>query len=238
MEIRMKILIAMALILLLFPMFSYAENILNIGRAIEDIPSEISAKVLKQAYKRINVRINFVELPAERSLIKSNNGTLDGELHRIKGVNKRYTNLIMIPIPINFAEAVVFTKTHSFPVKGWESLKPYSIAIRLGIKFAEYGTEGMKVAKFPTDEKLFMLLSNDRYDVCVSTRIIGIYQIQKQNLSGIKALEPPLETYQLYHYLHKKQKKIIPKISAALSEMEREGIILYERKQFIKKLLK
>ena len=51
------------------------------------------------------------------------------------------TNLMMISVPVNFLDGVVFTKNHHFPVTGWESLKPYSIAIRIGTKFAEIRSE-------------------------------------------------------------------------------------------------
>lgn len=233
----MKILISLAIIVMFLPNSSNAKNILNLGYPIDPI-SSLSAKVLVEAYKRIDFEINFKELPAERSLQMSNNGSLDGEVNRVMGIDGKYTNLIMIPCPINFFEGVVFTKNHNFFIEGWSSLKPYTIAIRIGAKFAENGTKGMNVTKFVTYEKIFMLVSKDRYDVCISSRINGLYQIKKQNLIGVKALEPPLAEFKLYHYLHKKHKDLVPKISNSLQEMQKEGTILKIRNLFINELLK
>ncbi|MBI9088900.1 MAG: transporter substrate-binding domain-containing protein [Desulfobacterium sp.] len=232
----MKIILSITIFVFFVQTSSFAEPVLTFGRPHDPI-AEFSSQMLVKAYTRIGYELNFVDLPAARSLMKSNNGSLDGEVNRIKGIEKEYDNLIMVPVPVNFFESVVFTKRHDFRVEGWASLKSFSIAIRIGAKFAEYRTAGMNVVKFSTYEKIFLLLYNDRYDICVSSRITGLYQIKKQNLIGIKALDPPLETINLYHYLHQKHKAMIPKISKVLQSMEQEGIIHKERALFVSKLL-
>lgn len=143
----------------------------------------------------------------------------------------------MIPFPINFLEGVVFTKKQDINIKGWDSLKPYTIAIRIGTKFAEDGTKGMKVGKFDSNEKIFKLVSENRYDVCISSRIVGLYQIKKQNLIGIKVLEPPLIKHDLFHYLNKKHENLIPIISKELKKMQQEDRISEIRKEFITRLV-
>jgi polar amino acid transport system substrate-binding protein len=232
----MKIILSLAIIILLSPTDSFAKNILYLGQPVDPI-AEISARVLVDAYERINFEIDFKKLPAERSLVNSNNGLLDGEVNRVMGIDKKYSNLIRIPIPINSFEGVVFTKKHHFTVRGWDCLKPYTIAIRVGAKFAENGTRGMKVSKFSTYEKVFMLVAKDRYDICISSRITGFYQIKKQDLLGLKPLEPPIAEFKLYHYLHKKHKDLVPKISDSLLKMQQEGTILKTRELFINELL-
>ncbi len=232
----MKVILSIIIIIILIAQTpSFAEPVLTFGRTQDPI-AEFSSQMLLKAYTRIGYEVKFVDLSAERSLMKSNSGSLDGEVNRIKGIEKKYGNLIMVPVPLNFFEGVVFTKRHDFRVKGWASLKSFSIAIRIGAKFAEFKTVGMNVAKFSTYDKVFLLLYNDRYDICVSSRMNGLYQIKKQNLTGIKALEPPLETINLYHYLHLKHKALIPKISKVLQRMEQEGILRKERALFVSKL--
>ncbi len=63
-------------------------------------------------------------------------------------------------------------------MNGWESLKPYSIAIRIGTKFAETGTKGMNVKKFPTNDMIFRLVSKNLYDICITSRVIGKEKIK------------------------------------------------------------
>lgn len=135
----------------------------------------------------------------------------------------------MIPIPINSVEHVIFSKKHDFPANGWQSLKPYGIAIRIGTKVAEYGTAGMNVTAFPNYDKVFTLVAQERYDICISSVVTGWYYIKKYNLKGLKILAPPLREYQLYHYLHVKNKALVPKISHSLQQMQQDGEITRER---------
>lgn len=77
---------------------------------------------------------------------------------------------MVVPIPINTVQHVVFTKNKNFSVNGWESLTP------------------------------------------------------------------PLVETNLYHYLHKKNKPLVPTLSDSLQEMQRDGEINREREWFIKAL--
>ncbi len=151
-----------------------AKELIELGSP-SDLTSHISGLILVEAYKRFGIKATIEKLPAERSLMSSNEGLIDGEVVRIKGIDKKYTNLIRIQTPINYFEETVFSNNHHFTVKGWESHKPYSIAIRIGIKYAEEMTKGMRVAKFVSTEKIFMLVEKSRYDICLSSRINGLY---------------------------------------------------------------
>ncbi len=199
--------------------------------------AEISSKVLHDAYRLIGIQIRNRTLPAERALLTSNRGKVDGEVNRVKGIERSYSNLIRVPVEINMLEGVVFTKDISFSVEGWGSLKPYKIGIRIGTKFAERSTKGMNVDMVTQNVQLFRKLNRGRYDIIVTSRLDGLYLLKKLQLKGIHVLEPPLVTLKLYHYLHKKHTSIIPDITKVLQEMEASGRIQEIRKQEIKKLL-
>jgi len=202
-----------------------AEETLTIT-AIENLSHGfITEKILKEAYKRIGIKMEVKGYPAERAMQMANEGESDGELRRPAGMNKEYKNLIMVPQPVDVGEAVVFTKNKVFAVNGWESLKPYKIGILRGNKFAEKGTDGMNRLPANTIEQLFEMLDAERADIIVLLRRNGVATHKKMNLPGIRVLEPPVETMQLYHYLHKKNERLVPKVAAALQEMEKEGLI-------------
>jgi polar amino acid transport system substrate-binding protein len=165
------------------------------------------------------------------------NGELDGEVNRIKGIDKNYPNLIMVSIPVNNLEGVVFTKK-IFPVKGWKSLTPYTIAVRRGTKFAEKGTKGMNRILLVKNKQLFIMIDKGKADVSVTSRLEGLEEIKKLNIKGIKVLEPPLVKMSLYHYLNKKHYSLVPKITESLQKLEKQGIIQKIRNQIISDMLK
>ncbi len=60
--------------------------------------ANISEIVLRKAYERIGVKIDTHYFPAERALYMSNSGLVDGEVNRIIGLEKKYPNLIRVPV--------------------------------------------------------------------------------------------------------------------------------------------
>lgn len=222
---KAKKIIVLTVCMLLMVMQVNAEETLTIT-AIENLSHGfITEKILKEAYKRIGIRMEVKGYPAERAMQMANDGESDGELRRPAGMDKEYKNLIMVPQSVDFGEAVVFTKNKVFSINGWDSLKPYKIGILRGNKFAEKGTEGMNRFAANTIEQLFEMLDAGRTDIIVLLRRNGLATLKKLNLTGIRALEPPVENMPLYHYLNKKNERLVPKITAALQEMEKEGLI-------------
>ncbi len=209
--------------------FSTAENVL-MGKVAEN--------VLRQAYQSLGITISVVGYPALRALVNADEGIVDGELIRVKGLEADYKNLIMIPVPLTTMEGVAFTKNPDIRIKGFDSLKPFSIAFRRGIKFAEKGTDGMNRTVLDTLEHAFLLLTKDRVDVVISTRLTGLVLINRLRYQGIRTLEPPLVRTYLYHYLHQKHKALVPMITTSLQQMQNEGKITREKERVIRELLK
>lgn len=186
------------------------------------VNSDISVRVLREAYGQLGFTVKYIPLPGERSLRTANNGDVDGEVFRVANVEKKYLNLIVVPTPINTLSGIAFSKRH-LPIAGWRSLEPYRIGIQVGIKFAERGTDAMNPTIVDTNEQLFQMLQADRIDVAVAAYTNGVATIAELGLSGIIALDPPIAEYPLYHYLHKKNAELIPALDAVLLRMEASG---------------
>lgn len=205
--------------------------------AVTDLETRIGEDVLRVAYAKLGITIHAQELPAARALALSNDGTMDGEVNRIEGMEKLYPNLIRVPVAINQVDGVAFTKGLNFPVSGWESLRPYRVGTRIGLKFAEQGTAGMYVERVPSVEQSFAKLAAGRVDVVVETRLSGLWQVKAAGLQGITVLEPPLIKHHLFHYLHKKHAPLVPRITAVLEKMQADGQLQALRKQAIARYL-
>ncbi len=228
--------IAYLLCLSLYQTSGYAQDTLTFSKSNDPI-ANISEAVLREAYKKIGIDIKTIILPAERSLHTSNAGDTDGEINRIRGIENKYPNLRMVSISVNILEGIVFTKGLQIKITDWNSLKPYRIGIRRGTKFAERGTEGMNVNTISSNEQLFGMLNKGRHEVIVAARLEGLKQVKKLNLKDVFAVEPPLVTLKLYHYLHKKHIDLLPQIQSVLKKMADEGRIETIRKETIEKLI-
>jgi len=180
--------------------------------------------VVKEALGRIGFGLETVRLPAERALINANAGIDDGDLLRIAGLRKTYPNLIQVSEKVIDLEFVVFTKYKKFPVAGWHSLKPYSVAIITGWKILERNiTEAAVLTNVKNVNQLFTMLLKDRADTIVYSRWVGLGYIKQHHVRGVRILEPPLARRGMYVYLHKKHQHLVPKLAATLRAMKADG---------------
>jgi len=203
-------------------LFAQEKLVLSRGGSVYNILSE---KVLHEAYKRIGITIRIEAFPSERSLTMANIGDIDGEILRSTKIQKEYPNLILIKVPVVSLKVVVFSKNHEFPIQGWESLKPYSIAIVRGMKPVENKLKGMTYYKVHHFQQAFQMILNGRVDIAIHTFGDGKFIIKEHKLKGIKVLEPPIMEVKGYHYLHKKHENLVSRITDSLQQMENEKLI-------------
>ena len=186
---------------------------------------EIGQQFLEEAYKRIGEEVRFTHLPAERSLISSNAGLVDGEMFRVDNIHEQYTNLLKVPTSFIVAENVAFSKKLTIRIDGYISLKPYRIGFRRGLKIAEMSTKEFPRV-YPVDETkiAFLMLNAGRVDVVIEERLTGLDYVKRLNLKGINVLEEPVDRLPLFHYVHKKNRDLVPKLDAVFQAMIHEEI--------------
>lgn len=190
-----------------------------------------ATRIIQEAYAKLGHTIKVKEYPALRSIMLANNGTVDGELGRISGIDSSYSNLEMIPIPISVLNGVVFSRKLDVSIKGWESLGKNKIGILRGIVFSEFLAKGMNIEYADSPEQLMRMLDHDRIDLAIIEKTQGLAVLKKLSLNNIRELEPPLITIPLYHYLNKKHHELVPQITDILTSMHSTGRIKFLNEQ-------
>lgn len=204
---------------------SQAQSVIRLAR-IADIPDQyVGGEILRVVYGRLNIKVEFEDLPGKRALALSSAGELDGEIQRIAGLSRDYPTLVRVSPPINYIEPSVFTTRLHFDVKGWNSIRDYSIGIVRGVGSSEAGTKGMsRVTAATSLESLIRMLDAGRFDVMVTDLFSGLIAVKKLNLqSRIYPLSPPIEKIYIYHYLHERHRDLAMKVGKVIQEMEASG---------------
>lgn len=224
----------MAFLFFFWPTSTPAQETLIFSGIENSSYATISKRVMREAYKRIGIDAQFSDLPAARALVLANSGQVDGELYRIKNIHLKYENLLMLPVAIGVMEGVAITANPKISLSGWQSMMPFDVCIRNGVKFAEAGTKGMNVDISNTNEQLFKKLASKRCDIIVLARLTSIALAQEFERKMDKPVQYSLlQTYPLFHYLHKKNKHLLPKLTEILEAMEADGTIAKIRTQYI-----
>jgi polar amino acid transport system substrate-binding protein len=180
--------------------------------------------LLKEAFHRAGIVIEIIRLPAERSLINANAGITDGDFVRIAGLDATYPNLLRVPEKITDFEFVGFTKNVSIPTTSWKSLQPYDVAIVRGWKILEENIVGAhSLVKAKNQRLLFTLLKKNRADIVVYSRFEGYEMMNQLDMKDTHVLEPPLAVREMFLYLNKKHRALVPVIASHLRKMKRDG---------------
>jgi polar amino acid transport system substrate-binding protein len=207
----------------------YAANVLVInttGKPPLNTPQRTGFMdlVTAEALRRIGYQMETVQLPAERGLTNSNAGIDDGEMSRIFGLEKLYPNLVRVPEKIMDWEFNAFTNKAIHINAGWPDLSPYAVSFINGWKILEKNVPAKaEITKVKNPGQLFALLQKDRTDIIIYERWGGLNIIQQHRLQDIRVIMPPLAVKDMYIYLHKKHKKLVPHLTRALYEMKQDG---------------
>lgn len=181
-------------------------------------------EVATEAFRRVNVKLQTVHLPAERGLKHSNRGIIDGELVRVKGIDKRYTNLIRVPEKIMDWEFVTFSYKPVSLANGWKDLSGKSVAHINGWKILEKNIPAIsEVTKVSNIDDLFNLLRRNRTDYAIYERWGGGYLLREMSMKNVILGQPPLAVKEMFIYLHKKHKALVPQLTKALAAMKKDG---------------
>ncbi len=180
--------------------------------------------VSREALKRIGFNLVINRLPAERALRSANSGLIDGEMSRIQGLDKTYSNLIRVPEKIMDWEFFVFSRKQINLQHGWDSLKEKNVAFITGWKILENNVPKTTIiTKTKNSQQLFTLLEKNRADYIIYERWGGKYLIDKLQLDNVELQAPALAKKEMFMYLNKKHAALVPKLSQALTAMKKDG---------------
>lgn len=201
--------------------------------------SDISERVLREAYQTLGITIVVERYPGKRALALSNNGNVDGELFRIAGIENSYPNLIKIPTPINMLEGITVSLQVLPDIDDWATLSDYVVGTQRGIKFVEKGLEdvpNLRNLVVNRNEQLLDALLAKRVDVAVLARLNAISLLATKPSVNAYIGHKPLVVHPLHHYLHKSHQDKVPKLDEALRLMKKEDRILAIREDYISEL--
>lgn len=206
---------------------------------IQGLPiTEFGERILKEVYQQLNMDVGVEFYPGERSLIAANTGKTDGELARIKGIEKEYPNLIMIPVPLTELSLAAFSN-QALNITTFDDLKKYRIGFVGGTKILNQMTAGFPhVLRVNHPDQLFDMLLLGRVDVVIDTYEDGLVILQSEKYQQVKIINASLLKYPVFHYVNKKHAKLVPAISKIFEKMRDKGVLQKRREEFAAEIAK
>ena len=186
---------------------------------------QIITPILRSAYGKLGIEIEFKLYPAGRALRVSNSGEEDGEAYRTIDFNHGESNLIRVEVVIAKVEWWVYAKHLKFELEGVSSLKSYRVSSRRGILVADKMLKNVRKKQLVnTFFQTLATLNADRVDLALIPKWTAL-SILKKDPMDIYPLKPAIKIDKLYHFLHKKHRDLVPRITSILTVMEKKGEI-------------
>ena len=169
-----------------------------------------------------SIKFRFSDLPAARSLALANNGVIDGDIIRIRDINREFQNLVRVEVPICTIEISAFSWTPNVTVGSFAALADMDdlvLSTQIGRKLIQSKLEAAPNRLFVESvQRLFVLLEQKRSDIVVLDRPTAYWIIGKRLKRSIyEVADTPLAQQDYYLYLHKKHAALVPALEQALA---------------------
>ncbi|QOY52902.1 substrate-binding periplasmic protein [Candidatus Sulfurimonas baltica] len=226
--------------LITFSFLQASGQILTINSGYSFPETNLLESIIKEGFKRAEIALKYQTLPNQRSLINANNGIDDGEAGRIWEISDHYPNLVRIPVAIHSIDIVVISR-ENLHIKKPLDLKFHNVGVIRGMKIAEQIAENAKplsITKTTNHITLIKMLSSNRLDVIVTSKIALLSGLSETKEKNLFMASKPLISSPIYMHLHKKHKKLIPKLEEAFNSMIKDGTLKQISDDFLKDLEK
>jgi len=226
-----------AFVIILLPISSLSAQNLQKEVVLADsgdsLLNGVAQEVGTRVFGKYNIIFKLRTYPKARALATANSGKADGDAYRIYDLQKitggKFPNLIRVDAPYIsiYWTAFVGDKNKDIKVTGWKDLANYRVAGIRGNKRMEARMNEFVPKENSTItnnyKNAFRMLLHGRVGVVVGKPAVGVNYLKKyKSLHMIGKFE----VQDIYMYLHKKHKQLIPKIEFELREMKKSGELL------------
>lgn len=180
--------------------------------------------IVSEVFSRIGLkgRVEVYDASA-RALTNANENLDQGVAMRIKGLEKKYPNLIRIDEPLIDNDFVAYSKNIDLITDGWDSLKPFSVVYINGwVIFDRNLDPEQDHHTVKTPQQMFAMLEKNRVDLVLYERWQGL-QNAKDSGMRVTVHEPPLASVKMFMYIHKDYASLAAKLAQALQQMKKDG---------------
>jgi len=186
---------------------------------------EVARQRVKDVYERAGLAVEFVPLPHKRSLAQANEGTLDGEVGRIAGIEKDYPNLMRVNVRVLTLTGVAYVM-ESWGISRYDDLLLDKVRLGtiLGVVWSKKKI-GNRHCVFVNDYKtLFNMLLARRIDMALASSISAeaVFKSGLVDSGKIRKLDPPIHIAPLYHYVNVKNAGLVPLLEKTLRQLHAE----------------
>ena len=189
------------------------------------INNSINIEIMTEVYRRADVDIKVTPVPSKRGMAMVKAGQADGEISRVERYGNKRPYLHRLNPAINQLDTIAFVRNdRTDKVNTLGALSNLTVGVVRGIAHAKAAASpAQRVIEVDTIEQLVNMLELGRIDLAIHSLNSFEIQIKKAGLSSIHAIEEPLASQSVHHYLRVEKTELIQKIETVLAQMKATG---------------
>lgn len=186
--------------------------------------AQIGVDILRIAYGRAEIPVEFQSMPLERALLMSTGGKRDGEVMRSLHVLDKYPSLKLVGVPLFKVVISAFSREGStISISSPDDLHDLTVAYVRGVKAQERLVQNAKQSHAVSSvDQMFSMIKSGRVDVGISGNISDLERVNADGKPRVIASSVLIEI-PLYHMLHESKGDVVDAISSILTDMEQAG---------------
>lgn len=222
----MRILLLLWLIQL--PGLTYSAQVLpeqadiTVAIVVDNPLNDIGIMLIRELYAQAGLTTQFVNLSAARSERLQHDGDIDAELVRVEGLDKIPVDMLKVPEPILEVVISAYTINPELTDAKPTTLINQRLGARHGLDISKR-YPGMQLTEVYRLKQLAYMLKHKRLDAIILSKTTSYFMIHKYGIKELRQLTPPLARFNVYHYVHKKHKSLLPTLTQALQSVKKKG---------------
>lgn len=189
--------------------------------------------IYTEAFKRLNIPIQFSTYALARRSALANEGSIDGEVSRIYGYADGNPHLIRVEEPVMDFTFALFTANPNARLQRVEDLATTNLVVehRRGILMCENTLKKFvpadRLSNVTTTAQGVKKLIAGRTDVYCDIDVYVPEVLHSAEFKGVTNVRKLLKVASVptYPYLHKKHAALAPRLAATLKQMKTEGLL-------------
>jgi hypothetical protein len=188
--------------------------------------------IYREAFRRLGYRLQYLDYPANKASSLSDQGLVDGEIHRVADYGQAHPNLVRVEEPHFSMAFAAYGIPPLWLGGGWRSLRTtaYRVDYRLGVKKAETElplvVDAARLSATVTTADGLRLLEAHKLDLFVDVDDVVQAVLASKEFRGSPVRRIAfMEQIDVHAFLHKRHRDLAPRLAEVLREMKREGLV-------------
>lgn len=210
-----------------------APFVLGTSQAEDTYSGKLQRRIYREAFRRLDVPLEFSVMPLQRLTISTDQGVVDGDVARVASYGASHPELVRVDEPVYDVVWALFSTNTAFELDSLAALssKGWRATYLRGVGICERALKPLlppdRLSDVTSDAQGFSMLKLGRTEVHCTADLSALTLQYTPEFRDVDILHKVVEigVFPLHAYLLRRHADLAPRLAAVLRQMRTEGLI-------------